>query len=181
MFLGILTIVAIITCWLRSRKNVNIRQPLLPRDSPLDYLDYIQEGQFTPLTTSEFLASLSERPPTYNESQDIEQQMRLCEQTDENATPPPLPPRNEAATTSNTHGNNEPLGNLVTELARPTFHRNRFTHEDDRDENREPFEIISDTTNLLAMNQQMVTEIDESGSVVSTVGGVVPSLSNAVV
>jgi hypothetical protein len=80
VLLGILTLIAIITCWLRSRKRIR-QQPLFPRESPLDYLDYIREGQFTPMTSSDFLASLSERPPTYNESQEIER--RLLEETTE--------------------------------------------------------------------------------------------------
>ena len=42
--------------------------------NPQDYLDYINDNEFTPLTTSEFVASLQERPPTYNESEEIEGQ-----------------------------------------------------------------------------------------------------------
>ena len=44
--------------------------------NPQDYLDYISDNEFTPLTTSEFVASLQERPPTYNESEEIEGQVR---------------------------------------------------------------------------------------------------------
>ena len=44
--------------------------------NPQDYLDYINDNEFTPLTTSEFVASLEERPPTYNESEEIEGQIR---------------------------------------------------------------------------------------------------------
>ena len=44
--------------------------------NPQDYLDYISDNEFTPLTTSEFVASLQERPPTYHESEEIEGQMR---------------------------------------------------------------------------------------------------------
>ena len=45
------------------------------------------------MTTSEFLASLRERPPTYNESQDIERRIQV-EGEDNDAQPPPLPHRN---------------------------------------------------------------------------------------
>ena len=45
-----------------------------PNNTPQDYLDYISDNEFTPLTTSEFLASLQERPPTYNQSEEMTQQ-----------------------------------------------------------------------------------------------------------
>ena len=45
------------------------------------------------MTTSEFLASLRERPPTYNESQDIER-TKETEGENGNQQPPPLPQRN---------------------------------------------------------------------------------------
>lgn len=72
------------------------QRTLLPQESPQDYLDYIREGQFTPLTTSEFIASLHERPPTYGESQDIQRSMSN-EDGDNNGRPspparPPGPP-----------------------------------------------------------------------------------------
>ncbi|XP_003384587.1 PREDICTED: uncharacterized protein LOC100633378 [Amphimedon queenslandica] len=88
-----LTLVSIVTCWLRSRK-MSSQRTLLPQESPQDYLDYIREGQFTPLTTSEFIASLHERPPTYVESQDIQRSMS-SEGGDNNGrpSPPPRPPR----------------------------------------------------------------------------------------
>ena len=74
--MGVLTlVVSIIICCLRSRKNTR-QHTLLPQESPQDYLDYIQKGQFTPLTTSEFIASLRERPPTYNEGQNMERQIQ---------------------------------------------------------------------------------------------------------
>lgn len=41
--------------------------------TPQDYFDYINDNEFTPLTSSEFAASLQERPPTYIESERIEQ------------------------------------------------------------------------------------------------------------
>ena len=95
VLLAVLTIVAIVTCFIRSRKAIH-RRTLLPRDSPLDYLDFIQENEFTPMTTSEFLASLRERPPTYNESQDIERRIQeeRVEGEDNESQPPPLPQRN---------------------------------------------------------------------------------------
>lgn len=86
------------------------QRTLLPQETPQDYLDYIREGQFTPLTTSELLASLHERPPTYIESQDIQRRM----ENDDNETPPPLPLRNmtrremTSPTTSNESNNNNP-------------------------------------------------------------------------
>lgn len=88
LLLVVLTLIAIITCWLRSRK-ISSQRTLLPQESPQDYLDYIREGQFTPLTTSEFLASLNERPPTYFESQDMQRR-----QVEDGTTPsPPSPVR----------------------------------------------------------------------------------------
>ena len=119
LLLGVLTLVSIITCWLRSRKNTHLRT-LLPQESPQDYLDYIQEGQFTPLTTSEFIASLRERPPTYNESQDIERQIQDENETTETTPPlnnaPPLPPRNPNSIWTpleeSESSAREPLGNL---------------------------------------------------------------------
>ena len=44
--------------------------------NPQDYLDYISDNEFTPLTSHEFAASLQERPPTYHESEEIEGQTR---------------------------------------------------------------------------------------------------------
>ena len=86
-----LTLISIVTCWLRSRK-MSSQRTLLPQETPQDYLDYIREGQFTPLTTSEFLASLHERPPTYGESQDIQRRMDNGEDDDAPPVPPPRPP-----------------------------------------------------------------------------------------
>ena len=72
ILLGTLAIVAIITCWIRARRSFNSRQ-IRPNNTPQDYLDYINDNEFTPLTTSEFLASLQERPPTYNQSEEMVQ------------------------------------------------------------------------------------------------------------
>ena len=76
LLLGILTlIVSIIICWLRSHKNTR-QHTLLSQENPQDYLDYIQKGQFTPLTTSESIASFREQPPTCNEGQNMERQIQ---------------------------------------------------------------------------------------------------------
>lgn len=75
VLLGTLAIVAIITCWIRARRSYN-RRMFQATTNPQDYLDYISDNEFTPLTTSEFVASLQERPPTYHESEEIEGQMR---------------------------------------------------------------------------------------------------------
>ena len=75
ILLGTLAIVAIITCWIRARRSYN-RRMFQSSANPQDYLDYISDNEFTPLTTSEFVASLQERPPTYNESEEIEGQTR---------------------------------------------------------------------------------------------------------
>lgn len=106
VLLFILILVSIITCWIRSRKNARLRA-LLPQDSPQDYLDYIQQGQFTPLTSIEFIASLRERPPTYNESQVIQRRMDEEEPTT-STVPPPLPPRNPSMRQSPIEGNDTP-------------------------------------------------------------------------
>ena len=49
---------------------------LRSNSAPQDYLDYISDSEFTPMTSSEFLASLQQRPPNYNESAELESQMR---------------------------------------------------------------------------------------------------------
>lgn len=72
ILLGTLAIVAIITCWIRARRSFNNRI-FRPNTTPQDYFDYINDNEFTPLTSSEFAASLQERPPTYVESERIEQ------------------------------------------------------------------------------------------------------------
>lgn len=63
---------AIITCWIRARRSFNNRI-FRPNTTSQDYFDYINDNEFTPLTSSEFAASLQERPPTYIESERIEQ------------------------------------------------------------------------------------------------------------
>ena len=170
VLLGILALVAIITCWLRSRKNARMNT-LLPRDSPQDYLDYIREGQFTPLTTSEFLASLHERPPTYNESQDIERRLK----EDEESPPPSLPPRNPNMTRPLTVITGEPLGNL-------SFTDVQVEHT--RPQNREMSDIedfpqtTDDTTNLL--QNLIFFDEDSSENIITHSPGVTPSLSAVV-
>ena len=72
ILLGTLAIVAIITCWIRARRSFNNRM-FRSNTTPQDYFDYINDNEFTPLTSSEFAASLQERPPTYIESERIEQ------------------------------------------------------------------------------------------------------------
>lgn len=90
ILLGTLAIVAIITCWIRARRSFNNRI-FRPSTTPQDYFDYINDNEFTPLTSSEFAASLQERPPTYVESERIEQTGENSE-SDENRVPPIIPP-----------------------------------------------------------------------------------------
>ena len=73
ILLGTLAIVAIVTCWIRARRSFHNRV-IRPNNTPQDYLDYISDNEFTPLTTSEFMASLQERPPTYNQSEEMHQE-----------------------------------------------------------------------------------------------------------
>ena len=73
ILLGTLAIVSIVTCWIRARRSFQSRI-MRPNNTPQDYLDYISDNEFTPLTTSEFMASLQERPPTYNQSEEMLQQ-----------------------------------------------------------------------------------------------------------
>ena len=42
VFLGVLMLISIITCWVKSRKNTQLRA-LLPQDAPEDYLECIQQ------------------------------------------------------------------------------------------------------------------------------------------
>ena len=70
ILLGTLAIIAIVTCWIRARRSFHNRV-IRPNNTPQDYLDYISDNEFTPLTTSEFMASLQERPPTYNQSEEM--------------------------------------------------------------------------------------------------------------
>lgn len=67
-----MAIVAIITCWIRARRSFSTSNAR-PSSTPQDYLDYINDDEFTPLTSSEFVASLQERPPSYHESERMEQ------------------------------------------------------------------------------------------------------------
>ena len=83
ILLGTLAIVAIITCWIRARRSFGVSS-VRGNNTPQDYLNYINDEEFTPLTQSEFAASLDERPPSYLESEKLEQSAKL-EQT-ENVT-----------------------------------------------------------------------------------------------
>ncbi len=78
ILLGTLAIVAILTCWIRARRSFNNRV-IRPDNTSQDYFNYITDNEFTPLTSSEFAASLQERPPTYIESERIEQSGRTEE------------------------------------------------------------------------------------------------------
>lgn len=89
ILLGTLAIVAIITCWIRARRSFNNRM-FRSNTTPQDYFDYINDNEFTPLTSSEFAASLQERPPTYIESERIEQSDGNS--NIENSVPPVPPP-----------------------------------------------------------------------------------------
>lgn len=88
ILLGTLAIVAIITCWIRARRSFNNRI-FRPNTTPQDYFDYINDNEFTPLTSSEFAASLQERPPTYIESERIEQD----DERNDRVSPIPPPPQ----------------------------------------------------------------------------------------
>eukprot|EP00731_Ephydatia_muelleri_P026205 Em0018g305a len=97
--LGVLAIIIIITCWIRARRMFNSHLVnLRSTTSPFDYLDYISEGDLTPITTTEFIISMQQqRPPTYNQSQELEV---LSSAADGN--PPSLPPRNGTSRTTDT-------------------------------------------------------------------------------
>lgn len=143
VLLGTLAIVAIVTCWIRARRSYN-RRMFQSTTNPQDYLDYISDNEFTPLTTSEFVASLQERPPTYHESEEIEEQMKSEDddgneqgsgasrrstnngaQTTRARVPPsrPLPPVPSDATTTNSDPTGSQLpgeATLVVDLDRPS-------------------------------------------------------------
>lgn len=94
ILLGTLAIIAIVTCWIRARRSFNNRI-FRPNTTSQDYFDYINENEFTPLTSSEFAASLQERPPTYVESERIEQSGNESENADTiSPIPPPPQPHN---------------------------------------------------------------------------------------
>ena len=81
---------------------------LRSNSAPQDYLDYISDNEFTPMTTSEFLASLQQRPPTYNESAEIESQMRRPQEGDNSEENPE----------GGSGGNSENLPMLAGRIAR---------------------------------------------------------------
>jgi len=96
--LGTLAVVAIVTCWIRARRSFYRRNQLPQYTTPRDYFDGISDSDFTPITASQFYASLRDAPPTYHESEVIQASLRDeqpnndSSQTEEQ--PPPLPPRN---------------------------------------------------------------------------------------
>ncbi len=91
ILLGTLAIVAIVTCWIRARRSFNNRI-FRPNTTAQDYFDYINDNEFTPLTSSEFAASLQERPPTYLESERIEQDSGTAEGSSNENRVSPIPP-----------------------------------------------------------------------------------------
>lgn len=95
ILLGTLAIVAIITCWIRARRSFNNRI-FRPNTTPQDYFDYINDNEFTPLTSSEFAASLQERPPTYVESEQIEQNVGTDNSSNTDNIPIPPPPQSHS-------------------------------------------------------------------------------------
>ena len=92
ILLGTLAIVAIVTCWIRARRSFNNRM-FRPNTTSQDYFDYINDSEFTPLTSSEFAASLQERPPTYIESERIEQSDNESGNAGNMISPIPPPPQ----------------------------------------------------------------------------------------
>lgn len=92
ILLGTLAIIAIVTCWIRARRSFNNRI-FRPNTTSQDYFDYISDNEFTPLTSSEFAASLQERPPTYVESERIEQSGNESGSADNMISPIPPPPQ----------------------------------------------------------------------------------------
>ena len=88
--LGTASVVAMISCWMRHRRIMQRRREAL---FGTEYLDFMGEQDFTTVTTNQLLASLGEAPPTYQQSEVIEQRLRQADDSDEE-TPPPLPPRN---------------------------------------------------------------------------------------
>ena len=186
VFLGILILVSIITCWIRSRKNSRLRS-LLPQESPQDYLDYIQQGEFTPLTTSEFVASLRERPPTYNESEVIQRQL-----TEEGPTdPPPLPPRNRGSPIEEQHNSSrDPLGNLDTTevlIENPNTSSNMTTPLPNLFPDDFTLSFLLDDLNTLQQPRPLIDEdleendLNNSSETTNLLVGVIPSINNAVV
>lgn len=87
-----MAIVAIVTCWIRARRSFNNRI-FRPNTTSQDYFDYINDNEFTPLTSSEFAASLQERPPTYVESERIEQSGNENANAGNTISPIPPPPQ----------------------------------------------------------------------------------------
>jgi hypothetical protein len=72
-----------------------------------EYLDFMSDRDFTQLTANQLAASLHEAPPTYQQSEEIEQQLKDTQKDDD--TPPPLPPCNQPQEPSNTPVPVEPI------------------------------------------------------------------------
>ena len=87
--LGTASIVAMVSCCIRQRRAMLRRREFL---FGRDYLDFMNDRDFTQLTANQLAASLHEAPPTYQQSEEIERQLKDTE--DDEDTPPPLPPRN---------------------------------------------------------------------------------------
>ena len=95
--LGTLAVVAIVTCWIRARRSFYRRNQFPQYTTPRDYFDGISDSDFTPITASQFYASLRDAPPTYHESEVIQASIREERDTNNSSPseqPPPLPPRN---------------------------------------------------------------------------------------
>jgi len=95
--LGTLAVVAIVTCWIRARRSFYRRNQIPQYTTPRDYFDGISDSDFTPITASQFYASLRDAPPTYHESEVIQASLREERDTNNSSPseqPPPLPPRN---------------------------------------------------------------------------------------
>ena len=56
-------------------RRSNSRRQYQLASNPQDYLDYISDNDLTPLSASEFVASLEERPPSYGESEQMRSEM----------------------------------------------------------------------------------------------------------
>ena len=57
-------------------RRSNSRRQYQLTSNPQDYLDYISDNDLTPLSASEFVASLEERPPSYGESEQMRSETR---------------------------------------------------------------------------------------------------------
>ncbi len=87
VLLGSLAIVAIITCWIRARRSFNNRS-LRSAQTAQDYFDHLSDSEFTPLTSEEFRVSLQQRPPTYRQSEAIENGEQPAPEPPTRSSPP---------------------------------------------------------------------------------------------